>query len=405
MLDEFLKLGLKQIWAHKLRSFLTVLSITIGVASIVAMTSLAESGLMTLTRGVEDIGGTRFIWIIPDQPKQAKGKTDAYPRGLTWGDRLALAARIPSIESIVASRRSYNDTVETAGQPPAVATVLLTEAGYFKAYKMGIGEGRPLEDADRREGRRVMVIGGLLSKRLFPAGQALGKEVAFQGGRYKVVGVLSPNLKNGVKLGFDWDRIAIVPLMPAGPDGEVEEISVTVKKTEDGERAIRVANALLLHRHNGVDNFQFLDFAGLLKNFFLAFSIMKLVVALISGVALMIGGVGVMNIMLVSVNERMREIGLRKALGATEGVILTQFLIEAVMLSLVGAVVGVATGWVAVKGATAVIMQLATGWVPSFSMTAVVAGVVAAFAVGVFFGWYPAKRAAQLDPILCLRHE
>ena len=405
MLGEFLKLGLRQIWAHKLRSFLTVLSITIGVASIVAMTSLAESGLMTLTRGVEEIGGTRFIWIIPDQPKAGKGKSDAYPRGLTWGDREALAARIPTIETIVASRRSYNDTVETAGQPPAVATVLLTEPGYFKSYTMRVGEGRAITDADRAQGRRVIVLGELLRKRLFPVGPALGGEVAFQGARYKVVGVLSKNFKNVVQLGFDWDRIAIVPLPTMGADGDVEEISITVTRTEDGERAIRIGNALLLHRHNGVDNFQFLDFAGLLRNFSLAFSVMKLVVALISGIALLIGGVGVMNIMLVSVHERMREIGLRKALGATEGVILTQFLIEAVLLSLVGAVVGVATGWLAVKGATAVIMTLATGWVPSFSLTAVVAGVVAAFAVGVFFGWYPAKRAASLDPILCLRHE
>jgi putative ABC transport system permease protein len=405
MLFENLRLSLNQLWAHKLRSFLTVLSITIGAAAIVAMTSLAQSGLSTLTRGIEEIGGTRFIWIIPDEPKHAKDKRDNYVRKLTLGDRQALEAAIPTLESIVATFKFYNAPVAAEGRPEAITTVLATEPNYFSGYKMKLGSGRAIDATDMRLGRRVMVIGDDLRRKLFKDGSPLGKEMVFQGNRYEVVGVLAPNQKSGVRLGYNWDEIGIMPITAPGVGTDVEEISMTVKHTEDGDRAIRTANAILLHRHHGVDNFQFLDFGGLLKNFYMAFSIMKAVVGLIASVALLIGGVGVMNIMMVSVNERMREIGLRKALGATKGVILGQFLTEAVVLSIAGAGIGVGLGVGVTWAASAVITMLNPSWVSSFSYGAVAISVVASAAVGVFFGWYPAKRAAELEPIACLRHE
>lgn len=405
MLFENLQLSLRQLWAHKLRSFLTVLSITIGAAAIVAMTSLAQSGLATLTRGIEEIGGTRFIWIIPDEPKHAKDKRDNYVRKLTLGDRRALEAAIPTLESIVATFKFYNQPVTAAGQPETNTTILCTEPSYFTGYKMKLGMGRPLDATDMRLGRRVMVIGDDLRRKLFKDANPLGKEIVFMRDRFEVVGVLAPHQKSGVRLGYNWDEICLMPITAPGVGSDVEEISMTVKRTEDGDRAIRTANAILMHRHNGVDNFQFLDFGGLLKNFYMAFSIMKAVVGLIAGVALLIGGVGVMNIMMVSVNERMREIGLRKALGATKGVILGQFLTEAVVLSTAGAGVGVGLGVAVTWGASKVIALLNPSWVSSFSYEAVVISVVASAAVGVFFGWYPAKRAAELEPISCLRHE
>jgi putative ABC transport system permease protein len=405
MLVENLRLSLRQLWAHKLRSFLTVLSITIGAAAIVAMTSLAQSGLATLTRGIEEIGGTRFIWIIPDEPKHAKDKRDHYLRKLTLGDREALGAAIPNLESIVATYKFYNSAVSAPGRPATITTLLATEPSYFSAYKMTLMSGRELTATDLKLGRRVVVIGHDLSQKLFKGANPLGKAISFRGDRFEVVGLLSPNQKSGVRLGYNWDEIAIMPITAPGVGTDVEEISMTVKRTEDGDRAIRTANAILMHRHHGVDNFQFLDFGGLLKNFYTAFAIMKAVVALIASVALLIGGVGVMNIMMVSVNERMREIGLRKALGASKLRIRTQFLTEAVVLSVAGAVIGVALGIATTKAASAIITMMNPAWVSQFSYGAILISVVASAAVGVFFGWYPAKRASELEPIACLRHE
>jgi putative ABC transport system permease protein len=405
MIIENLRLSLRQLWAHKLRSFLTVLSITIGAAAIVAMTSLAQSGLATLTRGIEEIGGTRFIWIIPDEPKAAKDKRDLYVRKLTLGDRRALGEAVPNLESIVATYKFYNTPVSAEGRPETTTTFLATEPSYFSSYKMKLKAGRILNATDMKLGRRVLVIGHDLKTKLFKDLDPMGQEIVFRGDRFEVVGVLAPNQKSGVKLGYNWDEIGIMPITAPGVGTDVEEISLTVKRTEDGDLAIRTANAILMHRHHGVDNFQFLDFGGLLKNFYTAFAIMKAVVGLIASVALLIGGVGVMNIMMVSVNERMREIGLRKALGATKLTIRAQFLTEAVVLSVFGAGIGVALGVATTKAASAVITMLNPSWVSQFSYGAVLVSVVASAAIGVFFGWYPAKRASELEPIACLRHE
>ena len=410
MLGEFLRLSLRQIWAHKLRSFLTVLSITIGAASIVAMTSLAQSGLATLTRGVEDIGGTRFITIFADQPKKAKAKRGNHPHRLSIGDRDALAAALPDLAAIVASINFYSSPVSAVAAPAVITSVLATEPNYFGAYKMRLGYGRQLTDSDMTQRARVAVIGDQLRAKLFgapgAAGGCLGQEVRFRGDRFRVVGVLAPNQKgDSINLGYDWETVVIVPLTAPGVGSDVEQISLTVRETRQGEHAIRVANAVLLHRHNGVDDFQIFDFGGLLKNFYQAFAVMQLVVGAIASIALAIGGVGVMNIMLVAVSERMREIGLRKALGATGKVIRTQFLLEAVALTLVGASAGVLIGSLLALGGSAAIHAMNPAWVPTFSFGAVGVALLASTSVGLFFGWYPATRAAEAEPIACLRHE
>lgn len=405
MFLEYLGLSLRQLWAHKLRSFLTVLSITIGVASIVAMTSLAKSGFGTLTRGIEELGGTRFIAVFMDEPKAGARHKDHYGHFLTMGDRDALAKAVPNLASIVASSKMYHFPASAGRSGPVVVTALATEPGYFDAYKMPVAQGRRLVDNDLERRARVAVIGGELAKKLYGRAAPVGQELQFRGERFRVVGVLAKNPKANINMGYNWDEVLIFPLTAPGVGSDLEQIDLVVKRTEDSELAVKVIHQVLMHRHNGVDNFMIVHFAGLLKNFYLAFAVMQMVVAVIAGIALLIGGVGVMNIMLVAVSERMREIGLRKALGATKRAIRNQFLIESTILSLFGAAVGVGLGYGVTVAASAIIRQLNASWVSTFSYGAIGIAVGCAAAIGLFFGWYPAQRAAELDPILCLRHE
>lgn len=391
--------------AHRLRTALTTLSIAIGAASIVALSSLAQSGLATLTRGIEEVGGTRFVMIMTGAPKGARAKRDHYTSRLNGGDREALAQAVPNLETIFGSIGFYGSSLEAAGRKPFVTTVLGTEPTYFRAYRMRVDHGRALSAEDMRDRRRVAVVGAELEKALFGAGAGLGKTLRFRDEPYAVVGVLTAHQKANVNLGYDWEKVALVPLTAPAVGSEIEQIAMTMRRTEDTDLAVRVANSVLLHRHHDVDNFEILDFGGLLRNFYLAFAIMQILVGVIAGVALVIGGVGVMNIMLVAVNERMREIGLRKAIGAPEGAIMAQFLVEALLMSLWGALSGVLAGLVATGGISAVIAALNPAWIPLVAWPAVVVALFASGLVGVFFGWYPASRAAKLDPILALRNE
>ena len=164
-------------------------------------------------------------------------------------------------------------------------------------------------------------------------------------------------------------------------------------------------NAVLLHRHNGLDDFEYLDFNSILATYYNVFAAMIAVIGLVTGVSLLIGGVGIMNMVLVAISERTREIGLRKAVGASEDTIRTQFLFEAGMLSVFGGLLGTGLGIGLVIGISAVIRIFYADWVSLVSWPAVLVALVAATGTGVFFGWYPARVAAGLDPIVCLRRE
>ncbi|HEY9766015.1 MAG TPA: FtsX-like permease family protein, partial [Chroococcales cyanobacterium] len=241
------------------------------------------------------------------------------------------------------------------------------------------------------------------AKKLYPGEEAVGKEVVVKGERYRVVGRMNYVAKNGMHFGFSFSDLVVIP--STSEREKVGMIALISREKQSTSELLDRVNAILLHRHRGVDDFQFLDLGGMLKGFYLVFYAMILVVGLIAGMSLLIGGVGIMNMMLVAVAERRREIGLRKAVGATEKAILTQFLVEAVFLSLFGALVGVILGAGLAQLATVIGPLINRGWVGIVSLPAILAAVLASAGIGIFFGWHPARQAAKLDPILCLRSE
>jgi putative ABC transport system permease protein len=227
------------------------------------------------------------------------------------------------------------------------------------------------------------------------------------GHRCRVVGQLARRDHMGVGFGFEWLNFVVIPMETAA-EGKPEIVQgaafyLRTKAAELNDPVKRIANALLVERHHGIDDFQIYDFSGLMKQFAQIVTMMKAIVGLLAGIALLVGGVGVMNMMLVSVSERVREIGIRKALGASPFDISAQFLAEAALLSGTGGLVGVAAGLGAFALANVVIAQSVEQWVGVVSHAAVVLALAVSIGVGVGFGFIPARRAARLDAAEAVR--
>jgi len=407
VLREYLRLALKTLRTYRLRSTLTVLAITIAVCAIILLVSLAQSGLATLARGVEEVGGTRFIMLWEDSPKKAARKLGNYRGGLRLADARALEAQIPDIERITAMVQDWdNETnLRRPGVAPKRADLIGGDEMFLPTFAIEVAHGRGLSRTDIADRAKVCIVAQDVARKLFPGEEAVGRELVVGDDRFRVVGRLGLVRKGGMNFGWDWNDVVIVPLTALRPDGRISMVAMTSRDVGRNEKLIDRANTILLARHNGVDDFQFLDFGGMLKGFYAVFYGMILIVGLIAGMSLVIGGVGIMNIMLVAVTERRREIGLRKAVGASFSAIMGQFLVESVVLALFGALVGSLLGLGLAQLAAAVVPQLHRDWVGIVSYPALFLAVVSAAGTGLFFGWYPARQAAGLDPIVCLRSD
>jgi putative ABC transport system permease protein len=372
---ENLRLAASAVAGTRGRSALTVLSITIGAFAIVVMSSLAESGLSTISRGIEELGGARIVLVAPKKPERGEAKQDAYAPGLSLTDRERVFRDLPHVEALSMFSR--------------------------------LGKKEVLSESGVRVSSDVVaaVIGHKLKEKL--GADPLGHFLTAGGLRCRVIGVLANNERFGVGFGFDWTDLAIAPSETmANVDATVPTRAVVLVRTDDpasNDAVKRLVNARLVARHPGLDDFTLYDFSGVMKKFGAVFATMELIVALLAGIALLIGGVGVMNMMLVAVSERVKEIGIRKALGARPREIGAQFLTEAVLLAILGGGTGVVGGLgVAALSAVAIAHFLPT-WQRSLAPGPTAAALVISIGIGVLFGWLPAKQAARLDPIAAMR--
>ncbi len=403
---EYIRLGLKVLGAHKFRSFLTVLSITIGAFSIVVMSSLAESGLATLSRGIEDLGGGRLIDVAGKRPERAENKRESYAGGLTTADRDRVFALLPHVEArSLWAELGRRDIVSDAGQLGR-ADVVGCDAGFPAVMKMSIAQGRNFTEEENRAHARLCLVGARVAERLYD-GAALDRWLQVDGIRCRIVGVLAKQDRFGVNFGFDWLELVLAPyetlqdvdpLVRAGAD-----LLVKTDDQSSNEVVKRIINAVLAERHHGVDDYQIFDLSRFMDKFHQVVAIMEAIVGFIAGLALLVGGVGVMNMMLVSVSERVREIGIRKALGASPRDIAAQFLWEAIVLSGTGGLVGVGGGILGAIFSAWLIRHYVESWVGVVAQAAVLVALATSFGVGIVFGFFPARRASRLDAIAAIR--
>jgi putative ABC transport system permease protein len=404
---ESLRIAVRVLRARKMRSALTVSSIAVGACAIVVMSSLARSGQATLARGLEELGGARLIDVGAKPPERAEGKAANYLAGLGDTDRDLIFAATPHlVERAMFSVMSPRREVSGDGGVVHGADLVGGDGGMLALFHMRVARGRAFSEEENRAHAKVCVVGDKAAKRLW-SGDALGHWLTIDGLRCRVIGQLADDDRFGVNFGFEPREVVVVPFAAlAAVDGEVPRRTEILLKTDDAahnEIVKRIVNSLLVARHHGVDDFQIFDFRTMVDKFNAMFAIMETVVACIAAIALLVGGFGVMNMMLVSVSERVREIGIRKAVGASPRDIGVQFLCEAILLSAGGGALGALAGVALALLATVGIRMATSSWVGVLSTGALVCAVTAAVGIGVLFGWLPARAGARLPAIEAMR--
>jgi putative ABC transport system permease protein len=405
---ETLRTGLEAIRAHRLRSGLTMLGILIGIAAVILTVGLGEGASAQIRAQINSLG-TNLLIITPGSATSAGGVNGPLGSATTLSvqDADALASKVAAPDIAVVAPTSQAPQTLIAGTANWTTDMVGTTPGWLEARARTIAEGRFLTAADENGVAAVTVLGPTTAKKLFGTSDPLGQTVNVNGVPLQVVGVLTST--GSSSSASDEDDQALVPLstmeQEIGGNSRTSVDTIYVQATSQAtlSAAYQEANTLLLNLH-GVSvanpDFTINSQQSLLST---ATSVNKTLTVLLAGIAaisLLVGGIGVMNIMLVSVIERIREIGLRKALGATPRVIRRQFILEASLLGLTGGVLGAAVGL-----AGAVILPHLISDAITISPAAIVGSIVVAVVIGLVFGVYPASRAARLAPIDALRTE
>jgi putative ABC transport system permease protein len=398
---EGIRQALGSIRANKLRSFLTMLGVIIGVGSMVLMVAVVEGFESNIRKQFEGLGSRLvFIFYNPDQNarKQARRTFD----GLKLEDALALRAHCDLVSNIAAELDMGQARVVAGGRQWTIPTVAI-EPQYGEVRGVRAARGRFIETEDLEEWRPVCVIGVETAQKIFGTADPIGGDLQVNGVRLTVVGLLE---KKGRAIDGNYDDRIYVPLTTAQKrivgSPIVGVIYAQARRPEETEAAMDQVWAELMRRHNNRADFTVDSQSRILETLGRIMLALSGVLAGIAGLALLVGGIGIMNIMLVSVTERTREIGIRKAVGAKRRDILLQFLTEAMTLSGMGGLLGIAWGY----GGAAIIAAVAKDRLPAaVPLWAAAVGFGFSAFVGLLSGVYPAFRAARLDPIQALRYE
>jgi putative ABC transport system permease protein len=401
-LRETVGMALATLRANRLRSLLTMLGIVIGNASVITLVGVGK-GAQNLAEGQLNTLGAKVLFVVPGNNDSRRQGID-FPKTLVLEDAEAIAEQVPSVKRVV-PQITLNAVLQ-AGAKSASATVSGITPDFLTVRRFEVAQGRFLDQRDLEGARNVVVIGPDLRTKLLPVGSALGQQLRIRDQSFEVIGVMAPK---GAVFGQNQDEAAYIPLTTmvsklSGRDPtygvSLNFISVEAKDEASTSAAKFQITNLLRQRHNILreDDFAVRSQQDALSIVGTITGGLTLMLAAIGAISLLVGGIGIMNIMLVSVSERTSEIGLRKAIGARSSDVLAQFLVEALVLSSLGGVIGSALGLSAVAAVAAF-----TPLPAAIGATSVLVTVGLSGTIGLVFGVLPARRAARLDPITALR--
>jgi putative ABC transport system permease protein len=401
MLFEAIALALRAIRRNVMRSFLTVLGVVIGVAAVIAMVTIGKGTTAKVTADLAKLG-SNLLSINPGQFGPGRASSDA--KSFNSRDIDVLRTQLNGIKAVAPTAQKSATVI--SGADNRVVPITGTDNDYFVTQDWLLKEGREFYDGEIRSGRAVCIIGATVHKKLYGQADAIGRNLRVGNVSCEVIGLLEA--KGQSSFGTDQDDTILIPLRTfqrrlAGT-ADIGRIMVSAQDGTDTAKVQAGIERILRERRNifpgKEDDFSVLDMRQIAQATAGTTAMLTALLGAVAAVSLLVGGIGIMNIMLVSVTERTKEIGIRLAIGAMEGQVLTQFLVEAVVLSLFGGLTGILLGLGLALLATSS-LQVPFIIDPSIVLVAFVFSAL----IGILFGYFPARRAARLDPIEALRHE
>lgn len=405
---ESLRVALETLRVHKLRSFLTMLGVIFGVMAVVVMVAMIEGARASVVQEFEKLGSDLIIVAFDPTERLRKDERGGTVEGLTMTDFEAIRT-LPELRIVTAERSLGQKEVVYQAQKQSVQVTGVADA-YLDVRALKVVQGRFFEPYELAGGEKVALLGYEIAQSLFGSEDPIGKDILLDGTQIRIVGVLE---KRGRTFGESQDEVIYIPLNSAlkrwTGDENLTTILAMPHSREQTSQALDAIWQTLMRIHDNQPDFRVDTLESILSAISRVISLFGLLLGGIAGLALLVGGIGIMNIMLVSVTERTREIGLRKAVGAQKWHILIQFLIESATLATIGGLIGMALGWGFGEAIEWLTRQSEAfgenGLNFYFPLWAGIGAFLFSASVGIVFGLYPAWRAANLDPIVALRYE